>query len=77
MVEEVMCDNEVAVGIATWRAISLPHIDFLPAVVHGLHALRGKEDIVIILLRTKRPGFRVVVPFLREQHARLRAPCAA
>jgi hypothetical protein len=73
MVEQIMRDDKVPVAIAHWAAIIALHIDLVAAGVLARHLLSGEEDVVIIPLRAQRPRPRIIIPFLDEQHAGLRA----
>ena len=60
VVKQIMPDNEMAVLIAHPLAVGVRDIDFLSPVVDRFNLLRGEENFVVFLLRTKRPGFRIV-----------------
>ena len=73
MVEEVVLDNPVAVGVSEALPVATLHIDLVTAVVLARQPLGGKEDIVILLFRAKRTRCRIIVPFLDKQDAGLGA----
>lgn len=67
MVKQIMLDYPMAVLVTEVFTVASTGNNFVTACILALFVLSRKKDIVIVDRWAKRPGARVVIPFLDEK----------